>query len=254
MLSDEELDRYARHIVLPNVGAAGQLAFKAGRVLVIGAGGIGSAVIPALAAAGVGMLRIVDDDTVSLSNLQRQTMFATGDVGRRKVDVAAERIAALNPHVAVEAIAERMDAGNLPAHLSGVDLVIDGSDNFATRLAVSDAAAMARVPLVSAAIAQFQGQVGTFRGWEPTRPCYRCFVGDAHDPDDCDSCAEQGVLGAMVAMVGGFAAVEALRLLGGFGEDAAGKLHIIDGLAPSWRTIKLPKDPGCTACGDQGRG
>lgn len=254
MLSDEELDRYARHIVLPHVGAAGQLAFKAGRVLVIGAGGIGSAVIPALAAAGVGMLRIVDDDTVSLSNLQRQTLFSTGDIGRRKVDVAAERIAALNPHVAVEAVAERVDAANLPALLSGVDLVIDGSDNFATRLAVSDAATMARVPLVSAAIAQFQGQVGTFRGWEPALPCYRCFVGDAHDPDDCDNCAEQGVLGAMVAMVGGFAAVEALRLLGGFGEEAAGKLHIIDGLAPAWRTIRLPKDPGCSACSDHRKG
>jgi molybdopterin-synthase adenylyltransferase len=254
MLTDEELDRYARHIVLPNVGAAGQLAFKAGRVLVIGAGGIGSAVIPALAAAGVGMLRLVDDDSVSLSNLQRQTLFGTDDVGRRKVDVAAERIAALNPHVAVAAVAERVNARNLPPLLAGVDLVIDGSDNFATRLAVSDAATIARVPLVSAAIAQFQGQVGTFRGWEPGLPCYRCFVGDAHDPDDCDSCAEQGVLGAMVAMIGGFAAVEALRLLGGFGEDAAGKLHIIDGLAPAWRTIRLPKDPGCSACGSHQRG
>lgn len=254
MLSDEELDRYARHIVLPNVGAAGQLAFKRGRVLVIGAGGIGSAVIPALAAAGVGLLRIVDDDTVSLSNLQRQTLFGTDDVGRRKVEVAAERIAALNPNVAVEAAAERVDAGNLPVLLSGVDLVIDGSDNFATRLAVSDAATVARVPLVSAAIAQFQGQVGTFRGWEPALPCYRCFVGDAHDPDDCDSCAEQGVLGAMVAMVGGFAAVEALRLLAGFGDDAPGKLHIIDGLSPAWRTIRLPKDPGCSACADPRRG
>lgn len=254
MLTDEELDRYARHIVLPHVGAAGQLAFKHGRVLIIGAGGIGSAVIPALAAAGVGMLRIVDDDTVSLSNLQRQTLFSTGDIGRRKVDVAAERMAALNPHVTVEPVAERVDAGNLPTLLSAVDLVIDGSDNFATRLAVSDAATVARVPLVSAAIAQFQGQVGTFRGWEPTLPCYRCFVGDAHDPEDCDSCAEQGVLGAMVTMVGGFAAVEALRLLAGFGEDARGKLHIIDGLALQWRTIKLPKDPGCTACGGLARG
>ena len=254
MLTDDELDRYARHIVLPQVGAGGQLAFTRGRVLVIGAGGIGSAVIPALAAAGVGMLRIVDDDAVSLSNLQRQTLFATGDVGRRKVDAAAERIAALNPHVAVEAVAERVNARNLPALLSGVDLVIDGSDNFATRLAVSDAATAARVPLVSAAIAQFQGQVGTFRGWEPTLPCYRCFVGDAHDPDECDSCAEQGVLGAMVGLVGGLAAVEVLRLLAGFGEDAAGKLHIIDGLAPGWRTIRLPKDPGCSACGDHGKG
>jgi molybdopterin/thiamine biosynthesis adenylyltransferase len=195
------------------------------------------------------MMRIVDDDVVSLSNLQRQTLFATSDVGRPKVVIAAERIAALNPHVMVETQALRVDAVNLPALLGGVDMVIDGSDNFATRLAVSDAATAAHVPLVSAAIAQFQGQVGTFTGWVDGAPCYRCFVGDAHDPDDCDSCAEQGVLGAMVAMVGGFAAVEALRIIIGFGNDAIGKLHIIDGLEPSWRTMRLPKDPGCTGCG-----
>lgn len=248
MLTDTELDRYARHIVLPHVGASGQLKIRSARILVIGAGGIGSAVIPALAAAGVGMMRIADDDAVSLSNLQRQTLFSTADIGRAKVDVAAERIAALNPHIAVETQAARVDAGNLPALLSGVDLVIDGSDNFATRLAVSDAATAARVPLVSAAIAQFHGQVGTFRGWEADKPCYRCFVGDALDPDECDSCAEQGVLGAMVAMVGGFAAMEALRHITGFGEDAAGKLHVIDGLAPAWRTISLPKDKACRGC------
>lgn len=249
MLTDEELNRYARHIVLPHVGAAGQLEIRAVRILVVGAGGIGSAVIPALAAAGVGMLRIADDDVVSLSNLQRQTLFSTADIGGSKVDVAAERIAALNPHVAVDTQRARVNAANLPALLSNIDLVIDGSDNFATRLAVSDAATAARVPLVSAAIAQFHGQVGTFRGWEADKPCYRCFVGDALDPDDCDTCAEQGVLGAMVAMVGGFAAMEALRQATGFGEDAAGKLHIIDGLAPSWRTIRLPKDAACRACG-----
>ena len=249
MLTDVELDRYARHIVLPHVGASGQLKIKTARALIIGAGGIGSAVIPALAAAGVGMLRIADDDAVSLSNLQRQTLFSTADIGQTKVAVAAERIAALNPHVVVETQQVRVNAINLPALLSGVDLVIDGSDNFATRLAVSDAATAARIPLISAAIAQFHGQVGTFCGWEADKPCYRCFVGDALDPDECDSCAEQGVLGAMVAMVGGFAAMEALRHITGFGEDASGKLHVIDGLAPSWRTIRLPKDAGCSACG-----
>ena len=254
MLTDTELDRYARHIVLPHVGASGQLKIKSTRALIIGAGGIGSAVIPALAAAGVGMLRIADDDAVSLSNLQRQTLFSTADIGRAKVEVAATRIAALNPHVMVETQQVRVNATNLPALLSGVDLVIDGSDNFATRLAVSDAATAARLPLISAAIAQFHGQVGTFRGWEAAKPCYRCFVGDAQDPDECDSCAEQGVLGAMVAMVGGFAAMEALRHITGFGEDAAGKLHIIDGLAPSWRTIRLPKDAGCSACGGDAAG
>ncbi len=249
MLSDTELERYARHIVLPHVGAAGQLRIRASRVLVIGAGGIGSAAIPALAAAGVGQLRIIDADTVSLSNLQRQTLFATPDIGRAKVEVAAARIAALNPHVAVETLIARADATSLPAMLHGMSIVLDGSDNFATRLAVSDAATRARVPLVSAAIAQFHGQVGTFRGWEAGLPCYRCFVGDALDPDDCDNCAEQGVLGAMVAMIGGFAAMECLRTIAGFGEAAAGKLHIVDGLAPGWRSLRLPKDPACAACG-----
>ncbi|MEQ1510328.1 MAG: HesA/MoeB/ThiF family protein [Sphingopyxis sp.] len=248
-LSDTELDRYARHIVLPHIGGAGQARIKAARILIIGAGGIGSAVIPALAASGVGMMRIVDDDVVALSNLQRQTLFTTADIGRSKVAVAAERVAALNPHVAVEAHTLRVDASTITPLLSGIDMVIDGSDNFATRLAVSDAATAARTPLVSAAIAQFQGQVGTFTGWMTDKPCYRCFVGDAHDPEECDSCAEQGVLGAMVAMVGGFAAMEVLRLIVGFGENAAGKLHVIDALGPSWRTMRLPKDPGCSACG-----
>ena len=247
-LSDIELDRYARHIVLPHVGGAGQAKIKAAHILIIGAGGIGCAVIPALAASGVGMLRIVDDDVVALSNLQRQTLFTTADIGRPKVEVAEERVTALNPHVMVETQALRVDAANLAPLLECMDLVIDGSDNFATRLAVSDAATTAHVPLISAAIAQFQGQVGTFTGWLPDKPCYRCFVGDAHDPEDCDSCAEQGVLGAMVAMVGGFAAMEALRLITGFGDAAAGKLHVIDGLGPTWRTMRLPKDPGCSGC------
>lgn len=249
MLTDAELDRYARHIVLPHVGGVGQARINAARVLVIGAGGIGSAAIPALAGAGVGALRIVDDDDVSLSNLQRQTLFTTSDIGRPKVMVATERIAALNPHVRVEPVPARATADSLPGLLADIDIVLDGSDNFATRLAVSDACTAAQIPLVSAAIAQFQGQVGTYCGWQADRPCYRCLVGDAHDPDDCDSCAEQGVMGAMVAMVGGFAAMEVLRHIVGFGEDAAGKLHVIDGLSPSWRTMRLPKDPGCRNCG-----
>lgn len=249
MLSDTELDRYARHIVLPAIGASGQIAIGKARVLAIGAGGIGSGALPALAAAGVKSIRIVDDDHVSLSNLQRQTLFTTADIGAAKAAVAAARLVAINPHVAVEPVVERVTAARMPALLSDIDVVIDGSDNFATRLAVADAALAARIPLVSAAIAQFYGQVGTFAGWHDDQPCYRCYVGDAHDPDECDSCAEQGVLGAMVAMVGAFAAMEVIRVATGFGESAAGKLHVIDGLAPSWRTMRLPKDPGCSACG-----
>ena len=249
MLSNDELDRYARHIVLPQVGGGGQMKISKANVLVIGAGGIASGVVPALAGAGVARLRMVDDDVVSLSNLQRQTHFTTGDIGRHKVTVAAERATAINPHVAVEPVITRVTAENMPALAEGIDLVIDGTDNFATRLIVSDALTRLHIPLVSAAIVQFQGQIGTFMGWLSDKPCYRCFVGDAIDPEDCDTCAEQGVLSPLPAMIGSFAAAEALRLITGFGEPAPGKLHIYDGLEPSWRTMRLPKDPGCSACG-----
>jgi adenylyltransferase/sulfurtransferase len=248
-LNDDELERYARHIVLPDIGGAGQNAIKAAHLLVIGAGGIGSPVIQYLAAAGIGALTIVDDDVVSLSNLQRQTLYTTQDVGQPKAQVAAARVHALNPYVAVTPIETRVTAAQMPNLLDGISVVIDGSDNFATRLAVADAANAARVPLVSAAIGQFQGQLGVFRGWEADKPCYRCFVGDAHDADDCDTCADVGVLGAMVGMMGSMAAMEAIRCVTGFGTDQAGKLKLVDGLDLSMRAIRLPKDPACSACG-----
>jgi molybdopterin-synthase adenylyltransferase len=221
----------------------------AARVAVIGAGGIGAPVLQYLAAAGVGHLTVVDDDQVSLSNLQRQVIFGTDDIGRDKVAVAAERLRAINPDVEVEGIKTRIGVENAPALLAGVDVIIDGSDNFATRLAVADTAYALRIPLVSAAIGQFHGQIGTWRGWEADKPCYRCFVGDAHDADDCDSCSEVGVLGAMVGLMGSWAAMEAIRVLHPFGDDPAGRLHIMDGLTPSLRTIRMPKDPGCSTCG-----
>ena len=248
-LNDDELERYARHIVLPDIGGAGQNAIKAAHLLVIGAGGIGSPVIQYLAAAGIGALTIVDDDVVSLSNLQRQTLYTTQDVGQPKAQVAAARVHALNPYVAVTPIETRVTAAQMPNLLDGISVVIDGSDNFATRLAVADAANAARVPLVSAAIGQFQGQLGVFRGWEADKPCYRCFVGDAHDADDCDTCADVGVLGTMVGMMGSMAAMEAIRCVTGFGTDPAGKLQLVDGLDLSMRAIRLPKDPACSACG-----
>ncbi len=247
--ADDELERYARHIVLRDIGGLGQTRLKQARVTVVGAGGIGCPVIQYLSAAGVGSLRIIDDDVVSLSNLQRQTLFGTADIGRSKVTAAAQRVAALNPHVVVDAQAERVTGDNAAALITDSDVIIDGTDNFHTRLLISDAATAARTPLVSAAIGQFQGQVATYRGWDPALPCYRCFVGDAHDPEDCDDCATQGVLGAMVGMVGAFAAMEAIRVITGFGGEAAGKLHIIDGLTPGWRTIRVPKDPACRGCG-----
>ena len=249
--SDEEIERYARHIVLHDIGGAGQARIAAAHVTLIGMGGIGNPALMYLAAAGIGTVRIVDDDEVSLSNLQRQPLFGTADIGKSKASVAADRVAALNPHVRVEALQTRVDAANAEALIAGTAVIIDGTDNFAARLTISDAATRAQIPLVSAAIGRFQGQIGTFRGWLADAPCYRCFIGDALDPDDCDDCATQGVLGAMVGMMGSLAAMEAIRAITGFGDDPTGKLHIIDGLAPGWRTIRLPKDPGCSACSGQ---
>jgi molybdopterin/thiamine biosynthesis adenylyltransferase len=248
-LTDAQLDRYARHIILKEIGGAGQARLRASTILLVGAGGIGCPAIQYLAAVGIGRLRVVDDDRIALDNLQRQTLFATLDVGRLKIEAAAEAVARLNPDVAFEAVVARLDRTNAAELLAGADVVLDGSDNFATRLVVSDQCTAAHIPLVSAALGQFQAQIGTFRGWEPGAPCYRCFVGDAFDAEDCDSCSELGVLGAMAGIAGSFAALEAVRALVGFGADQKGKLHLIDGLAPAMRTLRIVKDPACTGCG-----
>ena len=247
-LGDAELDRYARHIVLREVGGAGQLRLKQASVAVVGAGGIGSPAIQYLAAAGVGRLVIIDDDTVDLSNLQRQTLFGDADVGASKVAAAETAARRITPHVSIETLAVRLDAANAATLLAGVDVVLDGTDSFSTRLAVADAAHALRIPLVSSAVGQFEGQLGVFRGWEPDKPCYRCFVGNAHDAAG-DTCAEQGVIGAMTGVMGSLAALEALRSIVGFGEDSAGKLLLVDALAFRFRTIILPKDTGCPCCG-----
>jgi molybdopterin/thiamine biosynthesis adenylyltransferase len=247
-LGDAELDRYARHIVLREVGGAGQLRLKQASVAVVGAGGMGSPAIQYLAAAGVGRLVIIDDDTVDLSNLQRQTLFGDADVGASKVAAAETAARRITPHVTIETLAVRLDAANAATLLAGVDVVLDGTDSFSTRLAVADAAHALRIPLVSSAVGQFEGQLGVFRGWEPDKPCYRCFVGDAHDAAG-DTCAEQGVIGAMTGVMGSLAALETLRSIVGFGEDSAGKLLLVDALAFRFRTIILPKDPGCPCCG-----
>jgi adenylyltransferase/sulfurtransferase len=165
------------------------------------------------------------------------------------VEVAGEAVARLNPDVRFEGLNTRLASANVADLLAGVDLVVDGCDNFATRLVVSDHCTAARMPLVSAAIGQFQAQIGTFRGWESDKPCYRCFVGDAFDAEDCDSCAELGVLGAMTGLAGSWAAMEAIRQIIGFGPDAAGKLHIFEGLPPAMRTLRIVKDPACSGCG-----
>lgn len=246
-LSDTQLDRYARHIVLQEIGGEGQRKLMQAQVVVLGAGGIGSPALQYLAAAGLGRITIIDDDRVDLSNLQRQTLYRTADLGEPKTRLAAHTIAALNPDVAVREAGLRLDTGNARSLIEGADAILDGSDNFQTRLALADAALAARVPLVSAAVAQFEGQLAVYRGWEPDKPCYRCLVGS--DPDRAEaSCAEQGVLGAMAGVMGSLAAFEVIRAITGFGEDSAGKLLLVDGLRLRFRTVTLPKDPGCLAC------
>jgi len=243
-LTDQELDRYARHIVLPQVGGVGQRKLKAAKIAIIGAGGIGSAVIPALAGAGVGQMTIIDSDAVELANLHRQPLFRERDEGYSKADLALQFVHRLNRFVKAIPVQERIGTDNAERLLAGHDLVIDGSDNFATRLAVSDACVALGIPLLSAAAVQFQGQVGLFR----SKPCYRCFVGDAFDAEDCDNCAELGVLGALTGTVGNFAALVAINFIVGIGDNPAGELHLFDGEKLSWREIRIPADPGCRTC------
>ena len=244
-LSDAELERYARQIVLPEVGGVGQRKLEAASVAVVGAGGIGSAVIPALAGAGVGRLTIIDDDSIEVANLHRQPLYRERDAGHAKAELAMQFVKRLNHFVEVGQVQDRLTAQNASRLLAGHELVIDGSDNFATRLAVSDACVGMGTPLLSAAAVRFQGQVGLFRG----RPCYRCFVGDAFDADDCDNCADLGVLGALTATTGSFAALLAINALIDVGEDQAGKVYLFDGEQLSLRPILIPADPNCRACG-----
>jgi molybdopterin/thiamine biosynthesis adenylyltransferase len=251
-LSPERLSRFARHIVLPEVGGAGQARLADAHVVLVGMGGIGNPALQYLAGAGVGQLTLIDDDTVDLSNLQRQTLFTLQDVGRGKARAAAEWLGRFDPAIAVTVHAARIDASNADALLAGADLVLDGCDNFATRLAVSDACVRLGVPLTSAALGRFQGQVANFAGHLPGESCYRCFVGDAFDAEDCDTCAADGVLGAMVGMVGSFAAMHAIRvLLAGaatLGDQQWGRLHLFDGLKPELRTMRIAKDAACGGC------
>lgn len=247
-LSDDELDRYARHLVLREIGGRGQALIKSARVAVIGAGGLGSPCLLYLAAAGIGELTIIDDDVVTLSNLQRQILFDTADAGRPKVAAAAQHLAALNHHVAVTPVARRIDAANAQALLAGHSVIADGCDSFATRLAVSDAAHALAIPLVSGAVGPFDGQVATFRGHDPALPCYRCLVGDAADRA-AQSCAETGVLGALTGVIGAMMALEVIREITGFGDSLAGRLLLYDALGARMRTVRLPKDPACPGCG-----
>jgi len=252
-LPPERLSRFARHIVLPEVGGAGQVTLTKAHLVLIGCGGIGSPALQYLAAAGIGRLTLVDSDVVDDSNLQRQTVFTTADIGSSKADMAAAWVRRFDPALDVRAVNARIAPDNAAEIIAGADVVLDGCDNFATRLAVSDACVASGIPLTSAALGRFQGQIANFAGHLPGHACYRCFVGDAFDAEDCDTCAADGVLGAMAGMVGSFAAMQAIRVLlaghAALGEPQWGKLHLFDGLAPSLRTISIAKDPECKGCG-----
>jgi adenylyltransferase/sulfurtransferase len=248
--SDDELERYARHLVLPEFGGRGQAALARARVAVVGAGGLGSPCLLYLAAAGVGRLTIIDDDAVALSNLQRQVLFETADAGAMKAERAASHLHALNPHVETVAVPLRLDADNVDALLAGHDLIIDGCDSFTTRLLVADSALAAGVPLVSGAVGPFDGQVAVFKGHDPALPCYRCFVGNPEDQPD-RNCAAVGVLGALTGVIGSLMAMEAIRELSGFAASSAGRITLFDAMAGRFRTLSLPKDPACSACSAQ---
>lgn len=247
-LSSEEIERYARHIVLRGVGGPGQQKLKAARVLLIGAGGLGSPAAQYLAAAGVGEIGIVDDDVVSLSNLQRQVLHGTGDIGRPKLDSAAAAIARLNPHVKVTPFAVRLTAQNARDLTRGFDVVVDGSDNFVTRYAVSDACFHENVPLVTAAVGSFDASLTTLRPFEAgadgrPNPTYRCLFPEPPPAGTVPTCSETGVLGALTGIVGAMMALEAMREIVGFGEGLVGRLVLFDALSMRFETLTYDWDP-----------
>lgn len=248
-LTREELLRYGRHLLLPEVGMEGQRRLKAARVLLVGAGGLGSPAALYLAAAGVGTLGLVDFDVVDATNLHRQILHGTADVGRSKLDSAAERLEAINPHVTIERHEVRLTATNGLDILHGYDLVVDGSDNFPTRYLVNDACVLLGIPLVYGAIHRFEGQVAVFDG--RTGPCYRCLFRQPPPPGLVPNCAEAGVLGVLPGIIGSMQAMEAIKLILGIGESLAGRLLVFEGLEMRWRELRLRKDPGCPVCSEE---
>lgn len=238
-----EVERYARHLVLREIGGPGQQALKGTSVLMVGAGGLGAPAALYLAAAGIGRIGLADPDTVALSNLQRQVLYATGDVGEGKTAVAAARLSALNPDIVVETHPLAVTADNAADLIAGHDLVLDGTDDFATRFAVSDACVKTGKILVSGAIARWTGQIGVF----PGKPCYRCLVPEV--PPDADTCSTVGVVGALGGVIGSMMALEAVKVIVGAGEPLSGRLLIYDALAGETRTVRIGADPDCPACG-----
>lgn len=252
-LSPDRLERFSRAIIIPELGGAGQVALAGAHVTLVGLGGIGSPVLQYLAGAGIGHLRLIDNGDVELSNLQRQTIYTQRDVGHAKAVAARRWLANFDSEIVVDVRDDRMTRDNAAKLLAETDLVVDGTDTFATRLAVSDACVALGVPLLSAAVGRFQGQVAAFAGHLPDQACYRCYVGDAFDAEDCDTCADDGMLGAMAGWAGSFAAMQAVRIVleghAALGDPMWGKLHLMNGLTPAMRTLRIAKDPGCRGCG-----
>ncbi len=241
--SDEEVERYARHLVLREIGGPGQQALKAARVLIVGAGGLGCPAALYLAAAGVGVIGLIDDDAAALSNLQRQILYTQDDLGRLKVDAAAEHLADLNPHVFIEPIAAKIAAANARSIISRFDVILDGTDDFAARFCVNEACVAEGKPLVSGAIGRWTGQIGVYAG----KPCYRCLVPEI--PPDAETCSAVGVVGALAGVIGSMMALEAVKLITGAGEPLAGRMMIYDALSAEVRTVRVGADPDCPVCG-----
>lgn len=245
-LSAEERDRYARHILLKEIGGPGQQRLKAARVAIVGAGGLGAPAALYLAAAGVGVLRLIDHDTVALSNLQRQIIFRSDDVGAPKAERAANALRALNANVIVEARTERLTSDNARQLLEDTHLVLDGTDDFSTRFAVNEACRTLGATLISGAVGRWSGQVAVFA---PNGPCYRCFV--PNPPPDAETCERVGVVGALTGVIGSMVALEAIKHITEAGQGLSGRILLYDGLGGEARTVKLARDPACPVCGHE---
>jgi len=250
VLTEAQFERYARHLILDEVGEDGQAKLMAARVLVVGAGGLGSPILLYLAAAGVGTLGIVDDDTVDLSNLQRQIVHPTSRIGVAKVESARRTLAEINPEIAVEPHRVRLDAANAEALVGAYDIVADGSDNFPTRYLLNDVCHKLAKPLVAAALSPFEGQLSTFKSYlGKPHPCYRCLFREPPPPGAVPRCEEAGILGAVAGVIGTLQATEVLKELLGIGESLSGRLLIYDALRSDFHRVKLPRDPECPTCG-----
>ncbi len=251
-LTAEQRRRYSRHLLLPNVAEAGQVKLLDAKVLLIGAGGLGSPAALYLAAAGVGTIGIIDDDVVDASNLQRQVIHTTDRIGTPKVDSARQTIEALNPDVTVRAIEDRMTPENIFDIIDGYDVIVDGSDNFATRYLLNDATVLKKIPVVHGSIFRFDGQVTVLDPRDETSPCYRCLFPSPPPPELAPNCAEAGVLGVLPGLIGMIQATEAIKLVLGLGEPLVGRLLMVDALSMDFRTLRVKRSPSCPMCGEEG--